>query len=208
MAQLFKQIDECSVEDKWRVLEYVTAALRPASGEMKAAKKTAKKAAKAESGDEASVEKPKREISGGQKAWLEFVAKIRQIVYDEIKPEKKDQKPILAIAGKMREDGITEVTKDEVLRLYEQYTTAPWQSKTQKNSTKKAAESDTESVASIDTKDREIYRYLFSLQKSGTTNMLGSGRFLQDRFGFSSAEAEKHVLNYIENYEALKRKYE
>ncbi len=155
-------------------------------------------------GDAVAEPKVKREISGGQKVWLDLVAKVRQIVYDEIKPEKKDQKPILAISGKLKEDGVTEITTEIVTALYKQYIESPWQSKTQK----KRSDSDTESVASMDTKDREIYRYLFSLKKSGTTNMLDSGRFLVDRFGMTNADADKYVLNYIDNYEELKRKYE
>ncbi len=186
-----KLVDSLSVEEKWQMLDRLTASLRSSAPVKKAA------AADAEP-------KVKREISGGQKVWLDLVAKVRQIVYDEIKPEKKDQKPILAIAGKLKEDGITEITSETVTALYKQYITDPWQSKSQK----KRSDSDTESVASMDAKDREIYRYLFSLKKSGTTNMLDSGRFLVDRFGMTKTDAEKYVLNYIDNYEELKRKYE
>jgi len=52
-----------------------------------------------------------------------------------------------------------------------------------------------------------VFRYMFDLQKSGVTNMLGSDRYVQRHFGFPLEKAEKYLNEYLENYNGLYLKY-
>jgi hypothetical protein len=56
--------------------------------------------------------------------------------------------------------------------------------------------------------EKNIYEYLLKLQDSGTCNMLASGIYLKDRFGLSSDDCEKYVIEYVTNYDAIKKKYD
>jgi hypothetical protein len=49
----------------------------------------------------------------------------------------------------------------------------------------------------------EYFRYLFELQKSGQTNMMGAGEYLVNRFGISRNEARETVLYWMANCEAI-----
>ena len=103
-----------------------------------------KKAKKTKSEDD--VEKVKREPSEGMKAWHSLVALVRETVKTEINPEKNVQTPILAVAGRFKENGNLEPDTEEIIDLYNQYMSDPWESATKK---KRAAKgSDTSSVAS------------------------------------------------------------
>jgi hypothetical protein len=64
-------------------------------------------------------------------------------------------------------------------------------------------------VASVKSKptDAEIYNFLFDLQDSGKTNMMGCDSYLRKQFGMSQADADKHQENYINNYNDLHAKY-
>jgi len=59
----------------------------------------------------------------------------------------------------------------------------------------------------VEDERRKVFKYLFTLQASGSTNMMGAGPYLQGQFSFSSAQAEAYVLEYISSYQALKAKY-
>ena len=52
-----------------------------------------------------------------------------------------------------------------------------------------------------------VFRYLFELQDSGATNMLGADSYLVKKFGMSAATADDFVGEYIDNYDALRAKY-
>ena len=52
-----------------------------------------------------------------------------------------------------------------------------------------------------------VFRYMFDLQKSGVTNMLGSDRYVQRHFGFPLEKAEQYLNEYLENYNGLYLKY-
>lgn len=47
------------------------------------------------------------------------------------------------------------------------------------------------------------FRYLFDLQASGRTNMLGAGRFLETEQGLSRSEAKEVLLHWIANYDVI-----
>ena len=53
----------------------------------------------------------------------------------------------------------------------------------------------------------DVYTFLFELQASGVCNMLMGApeRLIARRFHISEASAEAYVMNYIDNYEALKK---
>jgi hypothetical protein len=91
-------------------------------------------------------EKVKREPSDGMKAWHALVALVRDAVKTEINPEKNVQKPILAVAGRLKENGNLEPDTEEIIDLYNQYTADPWESATAKKRAAKGSESS--SVAS------------------------------------------------------------
>ena len=103
-----------------------------------------KKVRKTKSDDD--VEKVKREPSEGMKAWHALVALVRDAVKTEINPEKNVQTPILAVAGRLKENGNLEPDTEEIIDLYNQYMSEPWESATKKKRSTKGSE--TSSVAS------------------------------------------------------------
>ena len=86
------------------------------------------------------VEKVKREPSDGMKAWHALVALVRDAVKTEINPEKNVQKPILAVAGRLKENNNLEPDTEEIIDLYNQYTADPWESATAKKRAAKGSE--------------------------------------------------------------------
>jgi hypothetical protein len=102
-----------------------------------------KKVRKMKSDDE---EKVKREPSEGMKAWHSLVSLVRETVKAEINPEKNVQTPILAVAGRFKENGNLEPDTEEIIDLYNQYVASPWESATAKKRAAKSSE--TSSVAS------------------------------------------------------------
>ena len=102
-----------------------------------------KKVRKTKSDDE---EKVKREPSEGMKAWHSLVSLVRETVKTEINPEKNVQTPILAVAGRFKENGNLEPDTEEIIDLYNQYVASPWESATAKKRAAKGSE--TSSVAS------------------------------------------------------------
>jgi hypothetical protein len=69
------------------------------------------------------------------------------------------------------------------------------------------AEAAQEPLDPVEDERRKVFKYLFTLQASGSTNMMGAGPYLQGQFSFSSGQAEAYVLEYISSYQALKAKY-
>ena len=55
--------------------------------------------------------------------------------------------------------------------------------------------------------DAKVYNFLFDLQASGVTNMLGCVPYLEKEFGMEKAEAEEYRKNYIDKYRELRAKY-
>lgn len=47
------------------------------------------------------------------------------------------------------------------------------------------------------------FRYLFDLQMSGRTNMMGAGNYLQKDRGLSFAESKEILLYWMANYEEI-----
>jgi hypothetical protein len=56
-------------------------------------------------------------------------------------------------------------------------------------------------------KRKLVFSYLFELQESGKTNMMGAGPYLQEQFGMDKYEAEDYLTEYMSNYSELKAKY-
>jgi len=54
---------------------------------------------------------------------------------------------------------------------------------------------------------RKVFKYLFTLQASGSTNMMGAGPYLEKEFSFSTEKANDYMLELISKYQALKAKY-
>ena len=52
-------------------------------------------------------------------------------------------------------------------------------------------------------KDEKYYRYLYQLQRSGKTNMLGAGLYLENQFGLPRKEARFILLDWMANYEEI-----
>jgi hypothetical protein len=69
------------------------------------------------------------------------------------------------------------------------------------------AEAAAEPLDPVEDERRKVFKYLFTLQASGSTNMMAAGSYLQGQFSFSSGQAEAYVLEYISSYQALKAKY-
>jgi hypothetical protein len=115
---------------------------------LQGAPKKAKKTKSEDVSDE--KEKVKREPSEGMKAWHSLVALVRETVKTEINPEKNVQTPILAVAGRFKQNGNLEPDTEEIIDLYNQYMSEPWESATAKKRAAKGSE--TSSVASSSTK--------------------------------------------------------
>jgi len=49
----------------------------------------------------------------------------------------------------------------------------------------------------------DYYKYLFDLQQSGRTNMLGAVPFLEDAFELDKNAAKSILLYWMENYELI-----
>lgn len=55
--------------------------------------------------------------------------------------------------------------------------------------------------------DAKVYNFLFDLQESGVTNMLGCVPYLQEEFGMEKAAAEEYRKAYVSKYAELRAKY-
>jgi len=59
----------------------------------------------------------------------------------------------------------------------------------------------------VEEERRKVFKYLFTLQASGSTNMMAAGPYLQGQFSFSTEKADDYMLEFISKYQALKAKY-
>jgi len=50
---------------------------------------------------------------------------------------------------------------------------------------------------------RGNFEYLFKLQMSGKTNMMGAGQYLQMEQGLDKAEARETLMQWMQNYEVI-----
>lgn len=53
----------------------------------------------------------------------------------------------------------------------------------------------------------KVFKYLFDLQASGRTNMMAAGSYLEQQFSFPGEKASEYAMEYLQNYRALKEKY-
>jgi hypothetical protein len=56
-------------------------------------------------------------------------------------------------------------------------------------------------------RDAKVYNFLFDLQASGVTNMLGCVPYIQEEFGMERGEAEGYREEYMSSYRELRAKY-
>ena len=49
----------------------------------------------------------------------------------------------------------------------------------------------------------EYFKYLYRLQRSGRTNMMGAGPYLQQSFGLDRNEAREILLFWMDKYEEI-----
>jgi hypothetical protein len=71
----------------------------------------------------------------------------------------------------------------------------------------KAPKAAAESAPSHTEEEQEAFRYLFRLQESGRTNMLGAPAYLVRELGTDRAEAERLTGEYMANYAELQKLY-
>ena len=64
-----------------------------------------------------------------------------------------------------------------------------------------------ESKDKLEAERKLVFNYMFELQTSGVTNMLGADRYVQREFGFPLRKAEGYLNEYLENYAELRTKY-
>jgi len=65
------------------------------------------------------------------------------------------------------------------------------------------ARPDETDINAIEEERMQVFNYMFDLQKSGVTNMLGCTSYIRNRFGFNLAKAQEYLSEYIENYDDL-----
>ena len=51
--------------------------------------------------------------------------------------------------------------------------------------------------------NEEYFRYLYTLQNSGETNMFGASQYLRDTFGVDRKEATEILTYWMQNYEEI-----
>lgn len=49
----------------------------------------------------------------------------------------------------------------------------------------------------------KYFKYLYRLQRSGKTNMVGATPYLQQQFGLDKTEAREILMFWMENYEFI-----
>jgi len=52
-------------------------------------------------------------------------------------------------------------------------------------------------------KDERFYRYLYQLQRSGITNMMGAAPYLQSHFGLDKNTAREILQTWMNKYEEI-----
>ncbi len=46
----------------------------------------------------------------------------------------------------------------------------------------------------------EVNKFLDTLRESGLTNMVGAGKYIQDRFGVSKYDANRFLIKWMETF--------
>jgi hypothetical protein len=64
-----------------------------------------------------------------------------------------------------------------------------------------------QTFTSLEDERAHVFRFLFNLQKTGITNMLGADDYIQKRFGFTKAKSLEYSFEYIDNYDELRVVY-
>jgi hypothetical protein len=52
-----------------------------------------------------------------------------------------------------------------------------------------------------------VRRFIFNLQRTGMTNMMGADDYIQKRFGFTKTKSEDYLFDYIDNYSEIEDLY-
>ncbi len=131
IESVLEQFAELSVKEQQK---FFAEAVKSLQG-----KKSTKKTASPEAED-----KPKKEMSEGQKKYMALCQLVRDTVKKELKLEKSPQKPVMSVAGRFKEADNYEPSTEEIVALYNEYIASPWESKSAKA---KAAKSESGSEA-------------------------------------------------------------
>lgn len=130
----------------------------------------------------------------GKSSWNLEVDKVLEEMQAAAGEEKVVRKMAFAEASRRRREGNPEAQAE-----YEAY-----RAKLDAKRADKAAKTDEIPVTHDDS---AVYNFLFNLQESGSTNMLGAAPFLQKEFDMNREDANKYVKNYMDNYDELRSTY-
>jgi hypothetical protein len=212
---LMEMIEEitshCSKVEQWRVVDEVMACLKKDSLPKR---RTNKKATK-DTDSETTVST--RTPTEKQVQWRSLLARVREVLTEthgkvnkDGKKTMKKQSEIFSVASSLKQKGVFEPTSTEVLDSYDALTTgsAPPPTTSAKHEIYESEDDTLEDLAEFsESRNREIYNYLFRLQESGTTNMMGCARYLVERFGLTKDDANTYAQKYRTEYSSLKEKY-
>ena len=175
---LLSILDECTPEQKTAIINRL--------GGLKEKKQHKKKQTGGEGGEGGEGDEVKSEVKASPKQ-TEWVAEI-----NKVREEMKLTNPNATFGEAMAEASRRRRQLD------------PKAAEAHKKYREKKEKVQTE----LDTSpEKSIYEYLLKLQESGRCNMLASGTYLKDRFGLSSDDCEKYVIEYVTNYDAIKQRY-
>jgi hypothetical protein len=188
--------------------------LGPSAASVPTGKGKGKKAAAPASSGEA---KPKREQSETQKAWVSFIDE----VLAEMKAAAGDgtaagvkvtRKMAMAEAGRRKRE-----TDPEAKAAYEKRQAIKDAKKRSREGAAASlaapeAEPEPETAApavpsAYSEEEQRVFQYLFDLQASGRTNMMGAPRFLVNELGLNRADADDYTSRYMAEYKKLAKTF-
>jgi hypothetical protein len=153
--------------------------------------------------------KPKREQTETQKAWVSFIDE----VLAEMKAAAGDgtaagvkvtRKMAMAEAGRRKRE-----SDPEAKAAYEKRQAIKDAKKRSREgaAASLAAPAAEAAPAAYSEEEQRVFRYLFDLQASGTTNMLGAPRFLMNELGLYRGEADDYTSRYMDEYDELAKTF-
>jgi hypothetical protein len=211
LTEMIEEItSHCSKVEQWRVVDEVMACLKKESLPKRKIHK------KVTNDTESETTTSTRTPTEKQVQWRSLLARVREVLTEthgtvnkDGKKTMKKQSEIFSVASSLKQKGMFEPLSTEILDSYDALTTGSAAPPTTAKHEIYDSEDDTlEDLAEFtESRNREIYNYLFRLQESGTTNMMGCARYLVERFGITKADANSYAEKYISNYNSLKEKY-
>lgn len=211
LTEMIEEItSHCTKIEQWRVIDEVMACLKK---ETLPKKRSTKAKKDAESDEKSSASKAPS--SEKQNQWRSLLARVREVltaahgtVNKDGKKTMKSQKLVFKVASHLKAKDDFDPASTDILDIYDTMVSEPiakheiYESEDEEDNTLDDLHD------SIETRDKEIYTYLFRLQKEGTVNMMGCGRYLMERFSLTRQDAEMFANNYRTRYSELKAKYD